>query len=189
MFFFCTYRSWRGARSYIRDIILQLTLYLIIGAVLYIVCHYVQRSMPCLWAQMCCYYSRLYDISDNKRILHAVQLFCLKCYVNTGRSSSLLLNLVGHNTFFGWRAFLYALLLETLSGFPFLSIATWWCSVYPNSTGFLYVTRIAICSLRDKAQVEQLLRYIVEEVPEDAERKRSFKYDHWSLEFSLFVNV
>jgi hypothetical protein len=26
--------------------------------------------------------------------------------------------------------------------------------------------------------VEQLLRYVVEEVPEDAERKRSFKYEH-----------
>jgi serine/threonine-protein phosphatase 6 regulatory subunit 3 len=32
------------------------------------------------------------------------------------------------------------------------------------------------CSLRDKAQVEQLLRYVVEEVPDDAEKKRSFKY-------------
>jgi hypothetical protein len=31
-------------------------------------------------------------------------------------------------------------------------------------------------SLRDKAQVEQLLRYIVEEVPEDSEKNRSFKY-------------
>ncbi|GJN15386.1 hypothetical protein PR202_gb02296 [Eleusine coracana subsp. coracana] len=30
--------------------------------------------------------------------------------------------------------------------------------------------------LRDKAQVEQLLRYIVEEVPEDSEKKRSFKF-------------
>ena len=33
-----------------------------------------------------------------------------------------------------------------------------------------------LCSLRDKAQVEQLLRYVVEEVPDDAEKKRSFKY-------------
>ncbi|GJN24265.1 hypothetical protein PR202_gb11996 [Eleusine coracana subsp. coracana] len=30
--------------------------------------------------------------------------------------------------------------------------------------------------LRDKAQVEQLLRYIVDEVPEDSEKKRSFKF-------------
>ncbi|TVU01949.1 hypothetical protein EJB05_52598 [Eragrostis curvula] len=30
--------------------------------------------------------------------------------------------------------------------------------------------------LRDKAQVEQLLRYIVEEVPDDLEKKRSFKF-------------
>jgi hypothetical protein len=34
-----------------------------------------------------------------------------------------------------------------------------------------------VSSLRDKAQVEQLLRYVVEEVPEDSEKKRSFKYD------------
>ncbi|OAY71510.1 serine/threonine-protein phosphatase 6 regulatory subunit 2-like isoform X1 [Ananas comosus] len=30
--------------------------------------------------------------------------------------------------------------------------------------------------LRDRAQVEQLIRYIVEETPEDAERKRTFKF-------------
>jgi hypothetical protein len=30
--------------------------------------------------------------------------------------------------------------------------------------------------------VEQLLRYVVEEVPDDAEKKRSFKYD-------IFVNI
>ncbi|XLR20063.1 hypothetical protein S83_047975, partial [Arachis hypogaea] len=29
--------------------------------------------------------------------------------------------------------------------------------------------------LRDRAQVEQLLRYIIEEPPEDAESKRTFK--------------
>ncbi|KAF7842473.1 SIT4 phosphatase-associated family protein [Senna tora] len=29
--------------------------------------------------------------------------------------------------------------------------------------------------LRGRAQVEQLLRYIVEEAPEDAEKKRTFK--------------
>lgn len=33
------------------------------------------------------------------------------------------------------------------------------------------------CSLRDKVQVEQLLRYIVEEAPEDAEKKRIFRYE------------
>ena len=32
------------------------------------------------------------------------------------------------------------------------------------------------CSLRDKVQVELLLRYIVEETPEDAEKKRIFRY-------------
>lgn len=31
-------------------------------------------------------------------------------------------------------------------------------------------------SLRDPAQVQQLLRYIIEEPPEDAENKRAFKY-------------
>jgi hypothetical protein len=31
-------------------------------------------------------------------------------------------------------------------------------------------------SLRDRAQVEQLLRYIIEEPPIDAEDKRVFKY-------------
>lgn len=31
-------------------------------------------------------------------------------------------------------------------------------------------------SLRDRAQVEQLVRYIVEEPPEDADSKRTFKY-------------
>jgi hypothetical protein len=36
---------------------------------------------------------------------------------------------------------------------------------------------ILFCSVRDKAQVEQLLRYVVEELPEDAEKKCSFKYD------------
>jgi hypothetical protein len=30
--------------------------------------------------------------------------------------------------------------------------------------------------LRDPAQVEQLLRYIIEEPPQDAESKRTFKY-------------
>lgn len=35
---------------------------------------------------------------------------------------------------------------------------------------------ITSCSLRDRAQVEQLLRYIVEEAPEDAESKRAFKF-------------
>jgi hypothetical protein len=41
-------------------------------------------------------------------------------------------------------------------------------------------------SLRDKAQVEQLLRYIVEEVPEDSEKKRSFKY---ALYICFFTNA
>lgn len=34
---------------------------------------------------------------------------------------------------------------------------------------------IIYCSLSGKAQVEQLVRYIVEEAPEDAEKKRTFK--------------
>lgn len=36
---------------------------------------------------------------------------------------------------------------------------------------------IYIFSLRDRAQVEQLLRYIIEEPSEDADSKRAFKYD------------
>lgn len=30
-------------------------------------------------------------------------------------------------------------------------------------------------SLRERTQIEQLIRYIVEEAPEEAEKKRSFK--------------
>ena len=33
-----------------------------------------------------------------------------------------------------------------------------------------------ICSLREKVQVEQLLHYITEEPPEDADKKHSFKW-------------
>lgn len=36
-----------------------------------------------------------------------------------------------------------------------------------------------VCSLRERAQVEQLLRFIVEESPEDADSKRAFKYVHF----------
>lgn len=38
-----------------------------------------------------------------------------------------------------------------------------------------------ICSLRERDQVEQLLRFIVEESPEDADSKRAFKYVHCGL--------
>ena len=34
---------------------------------------------------------------------------------------------------------------------------------------------VVCCSLSGRAQVEQLIRYIIEEAPEDAEKKRSFK--------------
>ncbi|GJM94070.1 hypothetical protein PR202_ga10683 [Eleusine coracana subsp. coracana] len=45
-------------------------------------------------------------------------------------------------------------------------------------------------SLRDKAQVEQLLRYVVEEVPEDAEKKRSFKFPFIACEiFTCEIDV
>ncbi|XP_062180635.1 uncharacterized protein LOC133885027 isoform X1 [Phragmites australis] len=44
--------------------------------------------------------------------------------------------------------------------------------------------------LRDKAQVEQLLRYIVEEVPEDSERKRSFKFPFIACEiFTCEIDI
>ncbi|ESQ37497.1 hypothetical protein EUTSA_v10002405mg [Eutrema salsugineum] len=39
-----------------------------------------------------------------------------------------------------------------------------------------------ICSLRERAQVEQLLRFIVEESPEDADSKRAFKFPFISSE-------
>jgi serine/threonine-protein phosphatase 6 regulatory subunit 3 len=45
-------------------------------------------------------------------------------------------------------------------------------------------------SLRDKAQVEQLLRYIVEEVPEDSEKKRSFKFPFIACEiFTCEIDI
>lgn len=34
---------------------------------------------------------------------------------------------------------------------------------------------LSIRSLRERPQVEQLIRYIVEEAPEDAEKQRNFK--------------
>ncbi|KAJ1284079.1 hypothetical protein BS78_03G176200 [Paspalum vaginatum] len=44
--------------------------------------------------------------------------------------------------------------------------------------------------LRDKAQVEQLLRYVIEEVPEDAEKKRSFKFPFIACEiFTCEIDV
>ncbi|KAG2598858.1 hypothetical protein PVAP13_5KG402400 [Panicum virgatum] len=44
--------------------------------------------------------------------------------------------------------------------------------------------------LRDKAQVEQLLRYVMEEVPEDSEKKRSFKFPFIACEiFTCEIDV
>ncbi|KAI9077081.1 hypothetical protein K1719_040903 [Acacia pycnantha] len=44
--------------------------------------------------------------------------------------------------------------------------------------------------LRDRAQVEQLLRYIVEEPPEDAESKRAFKFPFFACEiFTCEIDV
>ena len=43
---------------------------------------------------------------------------------------------------------------------------------------------LLICSLRERAQVERLLRFIVEESPEDADSKRAFKYVHFCFCFS-----
>ncbi|TKW25516.1 hypothetical protein SEVIR_3G124400v4 [Setaria viridis] len=44
--------------------------------------------------------------------------------------------------------------------------------------------------LRDKAQVEQLLRYIMEEVPEDSEKKRSFKFPFIACEiFTCEIDI
>lgn len=49
-------------------------------------------------------------------------------------------------------------------------------SVDDSSKCNLWFAIVSPCSLRDPAQVEQLLRYIIEEPPEDAESKRTFKY-------------
>ncbi|KAJ0980742.1 hypothetical protein J5N97_008997 [Dioscorea zingiberensis] len=47
-----------------------------------------------------------------------------------------------------------------------------------------------ITFLRDRAQVEQLLRYIVEEAPEDAEKKRIFKFSFIACEiFTCEVDI
>ncbi|KAG2625327.1 hypothetical protein PVAP13_3KG206043 [Panicum virgatum] len=44
--------------------------------------------------------------------------------------------------------------------------------------------------LRDKSQVEQLLRYIVEDVPEDSEKKRSFKFPFIACEiFTCEIDI
>ncbi|CAD6270981.1 unnamed protein product [Miscanthus lutarioriparius] len=44
--------------------------------------------------------------------------------------------------------------------------------------------------LRDKAQVQQLLRYIVEEVPEDSEKKQSFKFPFIACEiFTCEIDI
>lgn len=57
-----------------------------------------------------------------------------------------------------------------------------WLTILLHAVSFTFVVSLfllflnVVPSLRDKAQVEQLLRYIVEEVPEDSEKKRSFKY-------------
>lgn len=48
---------------------------------------------------------------------------------------------------------------------------------------FMLLLYMLICSLRERAQVEQLLRFIVEESPEDADSKRAFKYVHFSFLF------
>jgi len=47
-----------------------------------------------------------------------------------------------------------------------------------------------VSSLRDKSQVEQLLRYIVENVPEDSEKKRSFKFPFIACEiFTCEIDI
>ncbi|AQK88924.1 DNA damage-binding protein 1a [Zea mays] len=47
-----------------------------------------------------------------------------------------------------------------------------------------------VSSLRDKAQVSQLLRYIVEEVPEDSEKKQSFKFPFIACEiFACEIDI
>lgn len=57
--------------------------------------------------------------------------------------------------------------------FPFLFI---FYHVYYHELFFWPHSCVCISSLRERTQVEQLICYIVEEAPEDAEKKRIFKY-------------
>ncbi|KAF8395000.1 hypothetical protein HHK36_018939 [Tetracentron sinense] len=53
-----------------------------------------------------------------------------------------------------------------------------------------HVTPAFTCFLRDRVQVEQLLRYITEEAPEDAESKRVFKFPFIACEiFTCEIDV
>lgn len=51
---------------------------------------------------------------------------------------------------------------------------------------YAFILYMLICNLRESVQVEQLLRFVVEESPEDADSKRAFKYVHFF--FSLRYN-
>ena len=55
-----------------------------------------------------------------------------------------------------------------------------------NALFVVYYFAILICSLRGKAQLEQLLRYIIEEPPEDADKKNIFK---WAMIFFVFWDI
>ena len=46
-----------------------------------------------------------------------------------------------------------------------------------------------LCSLRERSQVEQLLQYIVEEAPADAEKRRTFKYLSTAKTFPPFDSL
>lgn len=49
--------------------------------------------------------------------------------------------------------------------------------IHVNDSCIRCLPDIHIFSLRDRAQVEQLLRYVIEEPSEDADSKHAFKYD------------
>lgn len=47
---------------------------------------------------------------------------------------------------------------------------------------YAFILYMLICNLRESVQVEQLLRFVVEESPEDADSKRAFKFPFISSE-------
>lgn len=50
---------------------------------------------------------------------------------------------------------------------------------------YAFILYMLICNLRESVQVEQLLRFVVEESPEDADSKRAFKYVHFFFFFKI----
>ncbi|RLM93370.1 serine/threonine-protein phosphatase 6 regulatory subunit 3-like isoform X2 [Panicum miliaceum] len=76
------------------------------------------------------------------------------------------------------------------SSLPAASLSIVKCDMKSPLHRALLQSQTGFVCLRDKAQVEQLLRYIVEEVPEDSEKKRSFKFPFIACEiFTCEIDV